>query len=52
MSARGWRRVGELLFYVLLVLFTVVVLFPFYWLLASSVKTPSGTSSCPCVAAH
>ncbi|HZQ99117.1 MAG TPA: carbohydrate ABC transporter permease [Chloroflexota bacterium] len=39
MTRSATRRLAGLLFYAVLALFTAVVLFPFYWLLASSVKT-------------
>jgi len=39
MTRSATRRLAGLLFYAALALFTAVVLFPFYWLLASSVKT-------------
>ncbi|MGI9146567.1 MAG: carbohydrate ABC transporter permease [Chloroflexota bacterium] len=40
MNARVQRRVGNWLLNGVLVGFTAAILFPFYWLLASSVKTP------------
>jgi ABC-type glycerol-3-phosphate transport system permease component len=40
MSAGARRRLVDGLLNAILLVFTVVILFPFYWLLASSLKTP------------
>lgn len=40
MNVRAQRRLTDGLLNVLLLAFTAVVLFPFYWLIASSLKTP------------